>query len=343
MINPYQNVNWQTWDHIITTSHNHCKSQTAFNRLYNAGVRFFTVSNYYASEPLYPAVNNQITGIPSLRDDPIIVPNGCIISANAEHHAMGISSMHLNSLGSTFRSGNPEYYDSSTGEWKKQPPNSMNGKSFTIMVNKTIDNLLYEDGGGITINHPIWTHNQNSSFTIKTLMKIFDYSPYVLGQEVIESGTYNPEDFVWWDNILITGRNSWGFFVPDHKNESKDDWEGKNILLVPEFTEHACLKAYRNGEFYGKRKNSELAFTSITITPNRVMSVTTNSADTIAFIEDGVRTEYSGSSATHNCSVNSTYVRAEAEGLDDMIFSQPIIFKPYTSNKKFFTTAARWA
>lgn len=338
MINPYSDVDWSTYQHVVTTSHDHCKTQTAFNRLYNGGVRFFTVSNYYKSEPLYPEVDGVITGIETVGND-ITVPEDCIVSANAEHHSMNIGSLHMNSLGSTFVSGSPRTYDEETGTWIKQKPVGMGGRSFRVMVDKTIENLLYPDGGGVTINHPVWSHSENSGFTANVIMNILDYSPYVLGQEVIECGKMENDARAYWDAVLITGRRSWGFFVPDHHNETQDNWIGRNILLVPEFTEHDCLKAYRNGEFYGRMGNTNLAFTNISV-DGQTISIETNSADTITFIEDGNRTEESGSSAEYTCDSLSTYVRVEAEGLDDIIYSQPIIFRPYMKQKNSFAENA---
>lgn len=329
MINPYKNVDWSKDQQVITTSHAHAKSQKSVDALYNGGVRFFTISNYYASEPCYPAVNNVISGIRSLREE-IVVPHGCIVSANAEHHSMGIPALHMNSLGSLFSSGSPEFYNEEKSKWdRSSKPIGMNGKSYENMIDGSVRNLLYDDGGGITINHPVWTNRQNSEFKIWDLIRILDYSPYVLGQEVIEGGDYKRDARKWWDDVLKTGRRSWGFFVPDHKN-AKDPkkWIGRNVLLVPEFTEHACLKAYRNGEFYGRKGWTDLSFTDFSVN-DHVVSVSTNSAERIAFIEDGRRTEYRGKRAVYRCCALATYVRVEAEGLDDIIFSQPIIFRPY--------------
>ena len=44
----------------------------------------------------------------------------------------------------------------------------------------------------------------------------------------------------------------------------KDGSFGVNVLVVPELSVHACLRAYRQGSFYGaKRGLGELAFTRI--------------------------------------------------------------------------------
>ena len=341
MLNPYKNVNWSSYQQVVSTSHAHCKRQATFDALYNGGVRFFVVSNYYASQPLYPSDNGVISDIPSLRED-IVVPNDCIVSANAEHHNFGgMPAVHLNSLGSTFSSGSPEYYDESTGTWKRDAePVGMNGASVKKLIESVKKTLIYPDGGGITINHPIWTHGGNAAFTPNAICKLLDMSPLILGQEVIEDGNWENDARPYWDAVLMTGRRSWGFFVPDHAAEPQkfpNSWIGRNVLLVPTFTERECLKAYRNGAFYGRKGWSNLAFTQISVSGKKI-TVKTNSAERIFFIVDGARTEKSGSSASFTCPATSTYVRVEAEGLDDIIFSQPVIFRVKTT--KSFSKAA---
>ena len=75
----------------------------------------------------------------------------------------------------------------------------------------------------------------------------------------MNSGT-NDENY--WDWVLATGRQCYGFFVPDHSTDKRDF--GVNVLLVKERTVEACLRAYRQGNFYGAQHGlGELAFTEI--------------------------------------------------------------------------------
>ena len=93
------------------------------------------------------------------------------------------------------------------------------------------------------------------------MLKILDHDPRVLGIEVIEDGGYNSENY--WDWALSTGRQCFGFFVPDWHVENKTF--GVNVLCVQEKTVHSCLKAYREGNFYGALVGLDaLAFTRIT-------------------------------------------------------------------------------
>jgi hypothetical protein len=95
------------------------------------------------------------------------------------------------------------------------------------------------------------------------MLEILDYDPRILGIEVIEGARSNSERY--WDWVLSTGRQCFGFFVPDHSIKRPDNSFGVNVLLTPERTVQACLKAYREGNFYGARRGlNELKFTRVT-------------------------------------------------------------------------------
>lgn len=325
IINPYKTINWETCQHICSISHGHAKTQEHFNNLYNGGVKHMAISNYYRSEPFYPAINNIISNIDSV--DNITIPNDVILSPNAEHHNMDINALHICSIGSFFSSGAPEI-DNGDGTFDRTGlPKGMGGQSWKTLVRLASKKMQYKSGGGLTINHPTWT---NLSFI--NLYEMLDYTEIFIGMEAYNTDLQG--DLSYWDSTLLTGRKVWGLFVPDHKHKTKPEgnWLGRNILLVDNLNQKSCLKAYKKGTFYGKLGNSNLMFTSILLS-NKILSINTNSAESIIIIEDGQRTEYTGSSCVHNCSKLSTYVRIEANGLNDTIYSQPIIFKPRKKNK----------
>ena len=164
----------------------------------------------------------------------------------------------MNAPGSTFASGT---FD----QWQKRRfqtgvrggYNFGSGEYWKTAVDRMLAGLLFPDGGGVTINHPKW-----SAYNRNLMLEILDYDPRVLGIEVIEGGASNSERY--WDWVLTTGRQCFGFFVPDHSIKRKDDSFGVNVLLTPERTVEACLKAYREGNFYGaKRGLNELKFTRV--------------------------------------------------------------------------------
>ena len=192
------------------------------------------------------------------------LPDGVLEAPNAEHHSFrledgrGHPRLHMNSPDSTFASGT---FD----QWQKRRfqtglrggYNFGSGELWSTAIDRMIEGLIYPDGGGVTINHPVW-----SSYERPFLLKILDHDPRVLGMEVIEGGATNGEAY--WDWVLATGRQCFGFFVPDHSIRNRDGSFGVNVLVTPERTVHACLKAYRDGNFYGaKRGLNELKFTRI--------------------------------------------------------------------------------
>ena len=192
------------------------------------------------------------------------LPEGALEAPNAEHHnffdddGKRLLRLHLNAPGSTFASGT---FD----QWQQRRFQTGNragydfgsGELWKTAVDRMISGMIYPDGGGVTINHPVW-----SSYDRNLLLRILDHDPRVLGMEVIEGGGANGEAY--WDWVLATGRQCFGFFVPDHSIRQPSGTFGVNVLVTPERTAHACLKAYRDGNFYGaKRGLNELKFTRI--------------------------------------------------------------------------------
>ena len=192
------------------------------------------------------------------------LPEGVLGAPNAEHHSFrladgrGIVRLHMNSPGSAFASGTFDQWQKrrfQTGE--RGGYNFGSGELWSTAIDRMVEGLIYPDGGGVTINHPVW-----SAYERPFVLDILDHDPRVLGMEVIEGGCVNGETY--WDWVLATGRQCFGFFVPDHKIRLKDGSFGVNVLVVPERSVHACLKAYRDGNFYGaKRGLNELKFTRI--------------------------------------------------------------------------------
>ena len=192
------------------------------------------------------------------------LPEGVLEAPNAEHHSFRLENgrghprLHMNSPGSRFASGTFDQWQKrrfQTGE--RGGYHFGSGELWSTAIDRMIAELIYPDGGGVTINHPVW-----SSYDRMFILKILDHDPRVLGMEVIEGGATNGEAY--WDWVLATGRQCFGFFVPDHNIRRKDGAFGVNVLVTSERTVHACLKAYREGNFYGaKRGLNELKFTRI--------------------------------------------------------------------------------
>lgn len=256
------------------------------------------------------------------------IPEDVIISPNAEHHSFTNSPLHACAVGSLYASGNFDVhndfktidhgYSSGTGlPWEKV---------FTQMLEK----LLFRDGGGITINHPTW-----SGLTFDEVTKMLDFDNRVMGIEVYNDTCatgYGEPARGWalklWDDVLKTNRRCLGFFVPDHTIG-----RGKNILLVPQFTEQECLKAYRNGAFYGALNGETIRFTHISLSENQLKVKLNNRASIRIVSNAGEVQKTNAKEAVYKIPTDTkgipaiSYIRIEAtDENSEQIFSQPIRF-----------------
>ena len=271
------------------------------------------------------------------------LPEGILEAPNAEHHAFryenghGIPCLHMNAPGSTFASGT---FD----QWQKRRfqtgvrggYNFGSGELWSTAIDRMIAGLIYPDGGGVTINHPVW-----SSYDRMFLLKLLDHDPRVLGMEVIEGGAGNGERY--WDWVLATGRQCFGFFVPDHSIRRKDGSFGVSVLLTPERSVQACLKAYRDGNFYGaKRGLRELNFTRISFHETTVEAETDKPArfevitglGVVKTVKKGTGVKWTmggvySSSAPRNKAHIFARIKAYAlDGSGEELFSQPYMLVP---------------
>lgn len=290
---PYQNIDWEHSFQIHTTTHGHIINQQVLTRFLNRGFEFLTISNYYPSAPYYPLDKMTVNYYLVHHDHPVMVngkmtpgpfnwndivkpwiseldeksqkcfpfreggklftdyPKDILQAPNAEHHSFIDSPTHLCAPGSNYASGTFDARDrfqtKSRGGY-----NFGTGLPWREAIDRMLDGLIFSDGGGVTINHPAWTRLKKDH-----MFDILDYDARVLGIEVFNRGAGDLKAYPWsdsfsenyWDDALSTGRQCFGFFVPDWAVE-----DGVNILLVPERSAHECLKAYRQGNWYGAVK-----------------------------------------------------------------------------------------
>jgi hypothetical protein len=260
------------------------------------------------------------------------IPDDIVVSPNAEHHGFTDSGLHANAVGSLYSSGNFDAHD----EFRTQEHGYAigTGLPWETAFQKMLDELLFPDGGGITINHPI-----SSRLAFGEITRMLDFDPRVLGIEVYnDTDTYAREAqpllaLELWDEILRTGRRCLGFFVPDHTIA-----RGKNVLLVPSFTERECLRAYRKGAFIGTLIGTGPQFTRISLDKRRV-SVTVNAPMNLRFITDrGLGQESMLNHPVQEMDYlipmgpdgrpSIAYIRVEAvdHSSTEQLFSQPIRF-----------------
>jgi hypothetical protein len=271
------------------------------------------------------------------------LPPGVLEAPNAEHHNFfdddgnRLLRLHLNSVGSTFASGT---FD----QWQHRRFQTGNrggydfgsGEGWRTAVDRMLAALLHADGGGVTINHPVW-----SSHDRQLILAMLDHDPRVLGMEVLEGGRVSAEGY--WDWVLATGRQCFGFFIPDHSIRNPDGSFGVNVLLAKERSVAACLRAYRQGDFYGaKRGLNELSFRRIVFQGERVEVATDRPArfefvtalGTVKVVEKATAATWE-TEAPYNWSGPRrdahVFVRVKALALDgsgEILYSQPYMLVP---------------
>ena len=289
----------------------HVLTQENFDWAVQNGYRHIASTRYSpVSAPIYP-LESRFTNIPS----------DVLGSPNSEKFRLTNAVGHYNTLGSFL-----EGYGYDT-----EPEDSI---TWQELFDKAFEQLQFPDGGGITYNHPIVTDSAFEMFT-----EMLDYDPErVLGIEIYHLGSerdrwngyYRDRYLPFWDRVLSTGRRCFGFGVVDWMTEPRKPWYGSNILLVPAFTEHDCLKAYRNGQFYAIANDTGLRFTNLVGTDEQI-TVEINRPANIRFVsERGIEQETISTEAIFTDIQDRTFVRVEVEedSLDDsLLFSNPFMFK----------------
>ncbi|OGV45872.1 MAG: hypothetical protein A2017_20940 [Lentisphaerae bacterium GWF2_44_16] len=270
------------------------------------------------------------------------IPENIILSNNAEHHGFTNMECHICSPGSSFISGN---FDSRGHYHLDKHGFSVGfGGRWQDGFKDIFDKLDYPDEGGIVICHPTWF----SRIPDTHIMEMLDFDERVLGIEIYNdysgrrdwskiSGYHAPPEskpgfsLNLWDRILKTGRKCWGFCVPDHSVEKGGNWNGRNILLVSNFTDRDCLKAYRQGQFYGSLKDSGLTVRNFAVTENSI-SVEVNISSAIKFItENGIVNVVEGKKGEYKIPMKNNipdilFVRVEIEdNSGERLFLQPVM------------------
>lgn len=339
------------------------------------GFGFLTVSNYYPSGPRMPGAtfkrdhyrfhsthklnrNGRLVDQPKdwapildgLKDkmEPIMraqlplkesgellfsrFPEGLLEVPNGEHHNFRLAdgsparNLHICAPGSAYISGSWDKW-SRFGTGKHLGYDIGSGEFWGAAIDRMIDGLVVPDGGGVTINHPGW-----SQIDRNLLLEILDWDPRVLGLEAMNGGD-NDENY--WDWVLASGRQCYGFFVPDHSTDKRDF--GVNVLLVGERTVEACLRAYRQGNFYGAQHGlGELAFTEIsfdgktlTVRTDRPATFEVKTAEGVVKTEKGTKVVWEVVEDRNSQGPQvDVFVRVKAtadDGSGEVLYTQPFM------------------
>lgn len=317
-LNPYKDVEWSKVQGVIGCTHIHCTTDRELQRLLSEGMELVSFSNYYPSAPYYPLssirqntfmcrqhgyVENGIwknenidwnekiaswkaelspelaSQMPFVEGDAIFspLPAGVMEVPNAEHHWFSDCSiyLHITAPGATLASGN----------FDRQHKFQLTEHGYNLGVKvpwregfkKILDSLMIPDGGGIVIAHPTWSH-----LPIDFICQLLDSDPRVLGIEVFNHNSrvdFSSYSDSIWDAILSTGRQCYGFFVQDHTMRP-DPWNGKIVLLPEERTAESCLRAMRQGRFYGTITGGNVRFDYVNFDGKRLVA---HCSDTVQF------------------------------------------------------------
>ena len=378
---PYKGLDWSKAKYVTTTSHGHIENQQMLEAYKRHNFGLYTISNYYPSAPRYPAKDftrnhyrfhhdhavmvdgRRVEGpfdwnkiIAEWKDeiDPSVKgefpfdpkkdskmfsswPEGVLEAPNGEHHNFFLDNgrhagnLHLCAPGSFFKSGTfDKHYKFKT--WNGRYDFG-SGENWRTATDRMIKEMMFPDGGGVTINHPTW-----SRLSREFILTMLDHDPRILGIEAHEGGGVDSGHY--WDWILSTGRQCFGFFVPDWSCNIRDF--GANVLVVPELTVHACLKAYRQGNFYGsKHAMDELRFTALGCDGDQVFAETDKDAKFQVITAFGVVQETAGRSMSWKVPsrerkpygsepnvVHHVFARVKAyatDGSEEVLSSQPFM------------------
>jgi hypothetical protein len=327
--NPYAAVEWDGAQ-VAGLSHAHGTALADYEDMVANGYQCLGFSNYYPSDPsrAYPLTN--MTGVTS-------VPAGVIGAPNAEHHSFTDASGHVSALGSLFASGSSA---------EESPPDGTGyGGPWRDFISDYAAELVYPNGGGISLNHP----HLSFAGTV-TAKEMLDYSPLVLGIEIYNHlAEWNYDGKGWaldvWHDILVSGRQCYGFGAPDHAEDSADlppARQGFNRLLVPASyatmtrteREQACMEAYRDGRWYVAIAESSPVLTGLEASTDGITVTFAESCDiTFAYAMPGDTTyttteAVTGTTATYVLQGGEVYVRAvgTGAGADEIALTQAVLF-----------------
>ena len=374
---PYAGLDWSKCEQVPTASHGHCTCQAHLDIYLEHGYRFLTISNYYPSAPTVPGKTFKAGHYRAHHDFPVMVngvrtegpfdwneilkpwkdeidpkyrgqypfkegkpmfpnwPDGMLEAPNAEHHSFlldngkSAGALHICAPGSAYASGTfdaHDYFKSSSHGYCFG-----SGENWRTAVDRMIAGLIDPEGGGVTINHPNW-----SGLKREFMLTMLDHDPRVLGCEVLKTNADQLDPY--WDWALATGRQCFGFCVPDWAVVRKPKNFGANILIVPEFNVHECLKAYRLGNFYCSLHSlGELKFTGIAFDGKTVTASADKPAKFQVITARGVVYETTGTELKWDVppykgmgtgARSHVYARVKAfatDGSGEIIFTQPFM------------------
>ncbi|MBO7742280.1 MAG: hypothetical protein J6S21_06965, partial [Victivallales bacterium] len=151
--------------------------------------------------------------LPFQAGEPIFtsIPETLMEAPNAEHHFFSDCSdyLHVTAPGARITTSNFDRFNEFGMISKGGFPTGL-PIPWRDAYKMILDSMMTEDGGGLVIAHPTWSHLPQS-----LLQEMLDYDPRVLGIEVFNydcRGDFSASSDAVWDAILSTGRQCFGFF-----------------------------------------------------------------------------------------------------------------------------------
>lgn len=296
--NPYINIPWAVVKDLTSVSHAHCTTQEQFDTL-KSKYDHIAISNYYPSMPYYP-LSEHFEGVQDV-----------LASPNAEHHGFDgeNSKLHMNSIGSIHTSN--ERYSGTARD----------------MIKMSLDSLLMEHGGGVTINHPAWTGMTKA--TAQELIATKGIIALEIWNASSEVDTETGFSIDFWDSILSDGVQIFGVAVPDHEAQYRPQENrqpfGYNHMLVYHETEEEILSAYRQGRFYTTLYNDGLTLKNLALSSGAV-SIEVSETSTFLFktATRSVAVDTASTTASLTAAADDVYVRVEATRGNNKLFTNAI-------------------
>ena len=361
-LNPYSNVDWEKVQPLCGCTHMHCVNDEQFQRFIKQGLEFVTLANYHPSVPWYPLkdmrkrslrvgqkgvfkdgkyIEEYVDFTPYSKEDSdkgeatfSHIPEHILEAPNAEHHWFSNYSvyLHISAPGSLMATGYPDV------RWNGEDPlcnlseyGFQKGCPVTWQeaFKMLLDRLIVPDGGGVIINHPVWSH-----LAFQDILDMLDFDDRVLGIEIFNDGCshdYTETADYLWDMILSTGRQCFGFCVQDHP---KEEWRGRIQLLPNERTQEGALRAMRNGQFYGS-VTGEHHFTKISFDGRKLDIAWDSEADDFQLISKKGIIHFDGKIKEYSCIFTPEeleehlYFRCTVRfgRRGEKLYSQPIMLK----------------
>jgi|GEM_PF-562759 len=312
IINPYENVNWDTFGRHRANLHSHTTESdghhTPSELIYDYYDRGYTIlsitdhdtagwwADYPTPEPTWPWTDYEED--PDYPLDPDVL--GMVAIEGNE-----ISRPHH--IGSYFNDyGDPDQTD----------------------AEQAIIEIGNRDGLAVMF------HPGQYDWTVQQYLDLYHNYSHLVGIEVYNQGDRHPRDRKLWDDILtetMPDRPVWGYSNDDtHRDyHVARNW---NVFLLEELSEAAVSEAMENGQFYfcysPEQDGSVPVIDAINIQDDRTIAIDASDYDSIDWIANGQQVGAGPVFDRYALADNVNYIRARLTGEQGYSYTQPFGLMP---------------